>query len=102
MKPWWIIREVLLESFLLLITGITIGNIMGFLSVFALSGSGIDLSSLAAGAEFAGISRMLYPAIYPMDVVIANLVVFILGLLISLYPAAKAARFIPVEALAHT
>ena len=102
MKPWWIIREVLLESFLLLITGITIGNIMGFLSVFALSGSGIDLSALAAGAEFAGISRMLYPAIYPMDVVIANLIVFILGLLISLYPAAKAARFIPVEALAHT
>jgi len=32
----------------------------------------------------------------------ANMVVLILGLLVSVYPAAKAARFTPVEALVHT
>jgi ABC-type antimicrobial peptide transport system permease subunit len=102
MKPWWIIREVLLESVLLLLMGMVIGNILSFLSVFALSGSGIDLSALAAGAEYVGISRILYPAIYAKDVAIANLVVFVLGLMVSIYPAAKAGRFTPVEALTHT
>lgn len=102
MKPWWIIRGVLTESFLLLVMGMAVGNTLGFLTVFALSGSGIDLSSFAAGAEFAGISRVIYPAIGARDVVTANLVVFVLGILVSIYPAAKAARFTPVEALAHT
>ena len=102
MKPWWIIRGVLTESFLLLIMGMVVGNVLGFLTIFALSGTGIDLSSFAAGAEYAGISRVIYPAISARDVIIANLVVFVLGLLVSIYPAAKAARFTPVEALAHT
>jgi len=102
MKPWWIIREVLTESFFLLILGMIIGNGLGYLSIFFLSGSGIDLSSLAAGLEFAGMSRVIYPVIQGKDMVMANLVVFILGLLVSLYPAVKAARFTPVEAMAHT
>jgi ABC-type lipoprotein release transport system permease subunit len=102
MKPGWIIREVLLESFLLLVIGMVFGNISGLITVLAFSTNGIDLSALAAGAEFAGISRMLYPVIYGMDIAIANLVVLVLGILVSLYPAARAARFTPVEALAHT
>ena len=102
MKPSWIIKEVLLESFLLLVIGMTFGNILGLLTVLAFSGNGIDLSALAAGAEFAGMSRMLYPVIYATDIALANLVVFVLGILVSLYPAAKAARVTPVEALAHT
>ncbi|UCD71079.1 MAG: ABC transporter permease [Syntrophobacterales bacterium] len=102
MKPGWIIREVLTESFFLLILGMLIGNSLGFLSFFALSGNGIDLSSLAAGMEYFGMSRVIYPIIQGKDVVMANLVVFILGLVVSLYPAVKAARFTPVEALAHT
>lgn len=102
MKPWWIIKDVLLESFLILIIGMIIGNLLAFLCVFALAQSGIDLSAFAAGAEFAGISRIIYPAVWIEDVIISNIVVIILGLLVSLYPAAKAARFTPVEALMHT
>jgi len=102
MKPWWIIKEVLTESFLILVIGMGIGNILGLLTVFALSGSGIDLSSFAAGAEYVGMSRVIYPVMHAKDMAMANLVVIVLGLLVSLYPAAKAARFTPVEALAHT
>jgi ABC-type lipoprotein release transport system permease subunit len=101
MKPWWILREVLVESFLLLICGLIAGNCLGFLSIYALSGSGIDLSALAAGAEYAGMSRIIYPAIAFKDVLVANLTVLLLGLLVSLYPAIKASRFTPVQALAH-
>jgi ABC-type lipoprotein release transport system permease subunit len=102
MKPRWIIQEVIIESFCLLIIGMIIGNAAGFLSVLALSANGIDLSALAAGTEYWGMSRVIYPAILGQDVIVANLVVFILGLLVSLYPAVKAARFTTVEALAHT
>jgi len=102
MKPWWILREVLTETFLLLITGIIIGNILGFICIYALSGSGIDLSALAAGAEYAGITRVIYPAVEFKDILVSNLVVLLLGILVSAYPAIMAARFTPVKALAHT
>ncbi len=102
MKPFGIVKEVLTESFFLLMLGMLIGNSLGFLTVFALSGQGIDLSSLAEGVDFFGMSRVIYPKVSGHDVLMANLVVFVLGLLVSLYPALKAARFTPVEALAHT
>jgi ABC-type lipoprotein release transport system permease subunit len=46
-------------------------------------------------------TRIIYPLIHSRDVVVANLIVLLLGLLVSLYPAIKAARFKPVEAMAH-
>ena len=102
MKPWWILREVLTESLLLLVTGLILGNILAFICIFALAGSGIDLSALAAGAEYAGMTRVIYPAIALKDILMSNLVVLFLGIVVSAYPAVKAARFTPVEALAHT
>jgi ABC-type lipoprotein release transport system permease subunit len=102
MKPGWVIREVLTESFFLLLAGIVLGNFLGLLSVLALAGTGIDLSSFAAGLEYVGMARVIYPVLQGKDVLMADLVVFLLGLVVSLYPAFKAARFTPVEALAHT
>ena len=101
MRPWWILREVLTESCLLLITGMAIGNFLAFICIYALSGSGIDLSALAAGAEYAGMTRVIYPAIAVRDVLMSNFIVLFLGILVSAYPAVKAAKFTPVEALIH-
>jgi ABC-type lipoprotein release transport system permease subunit len=101
MKPWWVIKEVLVESFFILLIGTIIGNIFSFLSILALSANGIDLSALAAGSEFVGMTRVIYPALHLKDLIGANLVVFVLGLVVSLYPAVKAARFTPIEALAQ-
>ncbi len=101
MKPRLVIAEVLAESFFLLVIGTVAGNILGFATVAALSGHGIDLSAFAQGMEFVGMSRVIFPVVYPKDVVTADVTVFVLGLLISLYPAVKASRFSPVEAMAH-
>jgi ABC-type antimicrobial peptide transport system permease subunit len=101
MKPLWIVREVVTEAFFLLIIGLAAGNALGLVTVWALSG-GIDLSAFATGMETFSMTRMIYPAIWARDVITANGVVFGLGLLVSVYPAAKAARFTPVEALART
>ena len=102
MKPSRIVVEVLTESFLLLVLGMIVGNAISYAGAWALSGPGIDLSALAAGAEFVGIARVIYPSVVLRDVLIANGVVFFLGLLVSLYPAVRAARFTPVEAMAKT
>jgi len=100
MKPWWILRQVVTESLILLVIGTAVGNILGLLSIWALSG-GIDLSAFAAGMEYVGFSRVVYPVIHIRDIVSANLTVFVLGVMVCLYPAGKAARFTPVEALSH-
>lgn len=100
MKPLWIIRWVITESFFLLVLGIIVGNIIGIASVWVVAQTGIDLSALAAGVEMWGMPRILYPELWGLDITIANLVVLLLGLIVSIYPAAKAARFTPVEALA--
>lgn len=102
MKPGWILREVLTESFLVLTIGTLIGNALALLTIYAISNSGIDLSAMAAGAEYAGMTRVIYPVVHVKDFALANLVVMLLGLMVSVYPAVKAARFTPVEALAHT
>jgi ABC-type lipoprotein release transport system permease subunit len=99
MKPRWIVRSVLTESFFLLVIGLSIGNILGIFSVAALSRNGLDLSLFAAGTEMWGMTRVIIPEIWQNDIIAANLVVFLLGLLVSIYPAVKAARFTPVEAL---
>jgi len=102
MKPRWIVKSVLYESFFIVIIGLFIGNIIGLFSVLVLSVTGIDFSAFAAGSEFMGISRVIYPDIAFKDIITANMLVFILGILVNLYPAYKAAKFQPVEALAHT
>jgi len=102
MKPGGVVRGVLSESFLLLLLGTTAGNVLGLLTVKILAGTGIDLSSLAAATEYVGMPRVIIPQIKSWDLVSANVVVLVLGLAVSLYPALKAARITPVEALAHT
>ena len=102
LKTVRLVADVLAESFFLLCIGVAVGNVLGFGSVWALTRTGIDLSAFAAGIEFAGMSRVIHPVLYLKDVLTADLTVMVLGLLISLYPAIKAARITPVEALAHT
>jgi ABC-type antimicrobial peptide transport system permease subunit len=100
MKPLRIVGQVLSESLMLLLLGSAAGVVLGVLTVLALSG-GIDLSAVAAGAEYAGISRIIFPQLVFRDVTGSILVVCLLGCLVSLYPAIKAARITPVEAMAH-
>jgi len=102
MKPLYIVKEVLTESFILLLVGAIMGNLLSFGCVYILSGKGIDLTAFAAGTETWGMSRIIFPILYGKDIAMANVIVFVLGVLVSLYPAVKAARFTPVEALAHT
>ncbi|MBU1170930.1 MAG: ABC transporter permease [Proteobacteria bacterium] len=99
LTPLRMVRGVLMESFFILITGIALGGLMGLVTVLLLARTGIDLSSLAAGTDMWGMPRIIYPVLAMNDMLIAGGVVLVLGLLVSLYPAIKAARFTPVEAM---
>jgi ABC-type lipoprotein release transport system permease subunit len=101
MRPVHIIRLILTESMFVLLCGLAAGNCLGLLTAQLLGSTGIDLSSFAQGAEFANMSRVIYPVIWTKDLITANAVVLILGLAVSLYPGFKAARFQPVEAMHH-
>jgi ABC-type lipoprotein release transport system permease subunit len=63
---------------------------------------GIDLSVVAEGIEMMGASSTLYPALKTKDLVMANAVVIVLGILTSLLPASRPAQSRPVEAIAKT
>ncbi len=99
MRPRRIVRGILTESFFILICGMVIGDLIGLASCWAVSIYGIDLSALAQGVEYAGMSRIIFPVLKSGDLIDANVVVLGLGLLVSCYPAIKAARFTPVEAM---
>jgi ABC-type lipoprotein release transport system permease subunit len=99
MKPIQIVGLILTESLFMLLCGMVAGNTLGLLTCQILNFTGIDLSSLAQGAEFANLSRVIYPAVWAKDVILANAVVLVLGLGVSLYPGLKAARFQPVQAM---
>jgi len=101
MKPWWIIRDVLTESFFLLIMGMAAGTVLALLTSWWLAGSGINLSALAEGVEYFGMPRIIYPEVNLEDIIAANAIVLVLGLVVCLYPAARAARLSPIEALAR-
>jgi len=99
MKPWLVVCSVITESVMVLLIGITCGNISGVVSVLFLKNEGIDLTIFGKGSEFFGMSRIIYPQLTLYDVVNINFVILFLGIIVSLYPALKASRITPVEAM---
>ena len=101
MPPRFIIGQVLIESLMLLMLALVLGNLASWASVASLSG-GIDLSAFSQGLELVGVSPVIYPALAAGDVSAANIIVVVLGVLASLYPAWRASRYVPVEAITRT
>ncbi|MEM6514396.1 MAG: FtsX-like permease family protein [Pseudomonadota bacterium] len=98
MRPSSILGQIMLESMMLLIIGLVIGNLVAWLTIRPLE-AGIDLSVVAEGMEMMGVASVVYPDLRREDVILANVVVLVLGFLASLSPAWRASRYDPVEAL---
>jgi ABC-type lipoprotein release transport system permease subunit len=101
MKPSAILYQILLESLMLLTLGLVVGNILAVASILPLQ-DGIDISAVAEGMAMMGASSVLYPALKLDDLVLANVVVIVLGIITSLLPAWRASQYRPVEAIAKT
>lgn len=101
MRPGTILSQILMESLLLLLIGLALGNLLAIATILPLK-DGIDVSVVAEGMEMMGTSSVLYPALKLNDMVLANAIVIVLGLLTSILPAWRAASYSPIEALNQT
>ncbi len=99
--PGGVVAGVLLETILLLVIGILLGDLLSYLTLSWLGSNGIDFSALSAGSDYFGMSRIIYPKGVAFDYLLANGMVIALGSIVSLYPAIKAARITPVQAMTH-
>ena len=101
MRPSAIVYQILVESVMLLLLGLLIGNLMAIVTIIPLK-DGIDISAVSQGMEMMGASAMLFPVLLWSDLMLANGVVIVLGIITSLLPAWRAAQYRPVEALSRT
>lgn len=100
LSPSSIALMILLEASFLIATGMGIGNIIAYFSLLSVQ-DGIDLSIVSEGLDMFGMSSTLKPSILLTDIIMANLLVIILGLLACLLPAWRAARQAPAAALSR-
>jgi len=95
-----IFNMIILESILLCLTGAAAGMAIGAVVISVFSKHGIDLSAFAQkGMEAWGFNAVMYPTLpWPYYLIVAVLVM-ITGLAASAYPAWKALKLNPADAL---
>lgn len=90
---------IMIETVFLSTVGGPIGLLAGYATISWLGKRGIDLSDYSAGLESIGYESVLYPRLFLSDYLTIVSGVLITALLASLYPAWKAIRMEPVDAI---
>lgn len=103
MTPTRLLRLVLWEAVLLGVFGVLIGNVIGLAPTLYFGSVGIDLSAFSAAiSTMPGASTTLRPVARFDRSVLMSLLVFATACLVAVYPAVKAARLHPVNAIRGT
>jgi ABC-type lipoprotein release transport system permease subunit len=99
MSKFRIFWMLMLETVLLTLTGGFFGILLGLVVTLATMRSGIDLSFYAEGLEDMGYSSLVFPVVEFEMVLVIVILVLITGLVASVYPARKALKYKPAEAI---
>lgn len=99
--PAGLVLLVALESFLLGLAASLCGSVLGWLACLYLGRYGVDLTSLTSANQYFANNHVLKGVLLPADLLLANICTLGTSLLAGLYPAFKASRLEPVEALTH-
>ena len=99
--PWRIIMDVAVEAIVLAALGTVCGTILGLAGSYYLQEVGLDLSIFAGNYSVGGVAfDPIWRATISAEMVyIPVVLMLVIGLLASLYPAALAARLDPVRAI---
>ena len=98
MRPRTVVAQVTIESTLVMALGIALGLLIA-LGVFAAVADGIDLTAFDDSLASFGLRPIFVPVLEGRDVALVAAMSLALGLLASFYPARRAVRVKPLEAL---
>jgi len=99
MSKFRVFWMLMLETVLLTLTGGFFGIVLGLAVTLATMKHGIDLSFYAKGLEDMGYSSLVFPVVEFEMVFVIVLLVLVTGLVASVYPARKALKYKPAEAI---
>jgi ABC-type lipoprotein release transport system permease subunit len=94
-----IVAMVVLESLFLAVIALLIGNAVGLGLVWHFGRAGLDLSAWSKAMEMYGGAGILYLRVGADAVGRVSLATFAIAIVFSLYPAVRASRFKPIEAI---
>ena len=90
---------IMLESVFLSLIGGVVGMIVSKLIIMASARNGINFYNYTEGLEAMGYPAHIYPVISPGFFITVTILIIITGILSSIYPALKALKLDPAEAL---
>ena len=94
-----VFNMIMLETVFLTLVGAVAGMLSGWVIVEALGKTGIHFSTWGEGFEAIGFAAIVYPVITPDFFIIITVMVIVTAIISSVWPARKALKLIPVEAL---
>jgi putative ABC transport system permease protein len=99
-RPAAVVRIILYETATIMVVASLIGYVAGALLVGYFGRNGLDLSSFFKDySSIPGLTGIVYPRLVLGNVVLPGVLLFVASLLISAYPAVRAARLDPALAI---
>ncbi len=90
---------IMFETILLALIGAFVGEIISMILINYYGKTGIEISSMAEGMESVGYSAISYPLLEPFRYLQITMMVILTGIIASIYPAVKALKLHPAEAI---
>lgn len=99
MNKFSVFMMIMLETLYLAIIGGISGLLLAYATIHLLGQTGIDLSAFSTGLSSYGMDTMVYPSLPDNQYLEIFIMIFIAAILSAIYPAYKALKLNPVQAI---